>query len=111
MKLYIKDRLYFPQILPEKNSFLEFNMKKDMLSRIFIKDEEKEKFNIQENPENNSITWDPKIDKENPLVIEFTKQEMAYIKRGIEMISTTALPDDFWVFIERIYNEINDEEK
>lgn len=107
MELHIKDRLYFPQILPQKNSFLEFNMKKEMLSKILISEEEKKKFNIQENAENSTLTWDAELDKKEPLVIDFSKKELEYIKKGIENISSTALPDDFWMFIEKIYDSIN----
>ncbi|MDD6104095.1 MAG: RNA-binding protein [Bacteroidales bacterium] len=107
MELYIKDRLYFPQILPQKGSFLEFNMKKEILNRILITDEEKEKFNIQENAESNTLTWDAKLDKENPITVDFSKQELEYITKGIESISSSAYPDDFWAFVEKVYNAIN----
>lgn len=107
MELHIKDRFYFPQVLPDKGSFLEFNMKKEILGRIMITEEDKRKFNIQENQENNSITWDSKLDKENPLIVEFSDQELQYIKKGIESISSSAFPDDFWAFVEKIYNAIN----
>lgn len=108
MELHIKDRLYFPQILPEKNSFLEFNMKKEMLQKIFITEEERKKFNIQENAEAGTLTWNAELDKNEPLVIDFSKQELAYIQKGLESISSSAFPDDFWAFVEKIYNAIEE---
>lgn len=107
MELHIKDRLYFPQILPQKGSFLEFNMKKEILNRIAITEEERKKFNIQENEETHTITWNPELDKENPITVEFSKQELEYITKGIESISSSAYPDDFWAFIEKVYDAIN----
>lgn len=106
MKLHIKDRLYFPAILPETGSFLEFNMKREILKRVSITEEERKKFNLQENKDEKSITWDPELDRENPVEVEFSKEELAYIKKGIESISSTAYPDEFWVFVEKVFNAI-----
>lgn len=34
MELYIKDRIYFPQLLPQQGNFMEFNMKREILKRF-----------------------------------------------------------------------------
>ena len=105
MKLHIKDRIYFQQILPKENSFMDFNLKKSLLQKIGITDKEREEFNIKEDRENGRITWDAEKDQKKPLEIKFTEQEIEYLKKGCEALSSSPFPDDFWVFVEKIYNE------
>lgn len=105
MELHIKDRIYFPQILPKENNFMDFNLKKSLLERITLTEKDREKFNIKEDQENGRITWDAKKDQENPFVIEFTEQEQAYLKKGCESLASSAFPDDFWMFVDRLYSE------
>lgn len=111
MKLHIKDRIYFPQILPKENNFMDFNLKKTLLEKVGLKEKDREEFGIQEDRENGRITWDAEKDQKNPLEIAFTEQEIAYLKKGCEALSSSAYPDDFWVFVEKIYNEAIGEKK
>lgn len=107
MELNIKDRLYLAQILPQNNNFLDFVTKKAIIKKTAISAEEKEKFNIVENPQEGRITWDVEKDYANPLVVDFTESELDLLKRGCEARSESVCPDDFWVTVEKIYDAIN----
>lgn len=106
MELYIKDRIYFPQLLPQQGNFMEFNMKREILKKIRITDEEKESFKIVEDKEHGRITWNSEKDLANPLEVNFTPQEMEYLRKGCEQYteSEAPAPDDFWALVEKVYN-------
>lgn len=105
MELQIKDRLYIPTMLKQQGSFLEYNLKKSILNKVSLTEEDKEKFHIEEDKETKSIKWDAKTDVENPLTVDFSKEELSYLKESCEKIAEAPYPDDFWVCVERIYNE------
>lgn len=107
MELLIKDRLYIPAMLKSQNSFMEFNLKKSILGKVGITDDERKYFDIVEDKESKSVKWDSKKDKEKPLTVDFTKEELDYLKKSCEKISEASYPDDFWTCVERIYNEAN----
>ena len=47
MKLYIKDRIYLLNILPQKAiSYKTFSIKKELINKISISEEDKEKYKI-----------------------------------------------------------------
>jgi hypothetical protein len=102
MELSIKDRLYIPALLPKEGNFKEFNLKKEALRKIELSEEEREKVGLRENAETRRIEWD--MDKEKPLIVEFTGQEMAYLKQACERIADERLPDEMWDSVEKIYN-------
>ena len=104
MELTIKDRLYLPSFLPARGNFKEFNLKKDILRKIAISDDERQEINLRENAEDKRIEWD--VEKERPLLVEFSKEEMDYLKKACERISDEELPDDMWATMETVYNEI-----
>ena len=104
MELTIKDRLYLPSFLPARGNFKEFNLKKDILRKIAISDDERQEINLRENAEVKRIEWD--VEKERPLLVEFSKEEMDYLKKACERISDEELPDDMWATVETVYNEI-----
>lgn len=104
MELTIKDRLYLPSFLPARGNFKEFNLKKDILRKIAISDDERQEINLRENAEDKLIEWD--VEKERPLLVEFSKEEMDYLKKACERISDEELPDDMWATVETVYNEI-----
>lgn len=107
MELNIKDRLYFSQLLPANNTFLDFVTKKAIIEKIAITEKDKEEFDIKEVPNEGRITWNIEKDMANPLVVEFTPQELEYLKKGCEQASETSHPDNFWATVEKIYNAIN----
>lgn len=104
MELTIKDRLYLPSFLPARGNFKEFNLKKEILRKIAISDDERQEINLRENAEDKRIEWD--VEKERPLLVEFSKEEMDYLKKACERISDEELPDDMWATVETVYNEI-----
>ena len=104
MKLSIKDRFYIPQILPKDGSFKEFNLKRGIVEKVAITEEDREKYSITEHKDDGRIEWDPKVDNENPLVVDFSKEEIEYLKRSCENLIETAYPDDFWITVEKIYD-------
>ena len=106
MELVIKDRLYIPALLPKEGNFRQFNSKKEILRKIEITSEERECVGLKENQETKRIEWD--TEKEVPLLIEFTSEEMNYLKQSFEKISDEQLPDDMWTVVEKIYNAIQD---
>lgn len=105
MELSIKDRLYLPTFLPQRGNFKQFNHKKEILRKIVISDEERKEINLHENEENKRIEWD--VEKEMPLHIEFSEDEMKYLQEACEKISDEELPDDMWSVVEKIYNAVN----
>ena len=102
MELSIKDRLYLPTFLPAKGNFKDFNLKKEILRKITISEEERKEINFRENQEDNRLEWD--VEKETPLIVYFSKDEMEYLRRACEKISDEELPDDMWATVEAVYN-------
>ena len=92
MELSVKDRLYLPTFLPARGNFKEFNLKKEILRKIAIGDEERKTINLRENAEDKRIEWD--VEKEHPLEVEFSADEMAYLQAACEKISDEELPDE-----------------
>ncbi len=105
MELTIKDRLYLPTFLPARGNFKEFNLKKEILRKIAIGDEERKEINLRENAEDKRIEWD--VEKEKTLTVDFSKDEMEYLRTACEKISDEELPDDMWTTVEAIYNEVS----
>lgn len=106
MKLHIIERLYILQMLPEQNEFMDFALKKSILNKVGITPEEKETYNIVEKPEEGKIVWDTQKDFENPIEIEFTTDELKYIRKGCEALtnSSAPMPDGFWLTMEKLYD-------
>ena len=106
MELHIKDRIYFPQLLPQQGSFMEFNLKRSILKKVGLTESDRVDYNIQEDKENGRITWDNNKDISQPLVVEFTAEEIALIRKGCEQFTEkeTPAPDDFWALVEKIYD-------
>ena len=52
MELTIKDRLYLPTFLPQKGNFRQFNLKKEVLRKISISEDERKEIELHENEEN-----------------------------------------------------------
>lgn len=105
MELHIKDRLYFPSILPNCQSFLEFNLKRNILKKVAITEADKEKYEITSVDE--GIRWNAQVDAETPLVVDFTGDELAFIKKGCEALegkTGQTYPDAFWLTVENIWN-------
>ena len=107
MELSIKDRIYIPQILPQQGKFLEFNLKRGIVQKVIITEKDKENDSIVEHPNEGKIEWDRAKDIEQPLVVDFTREELDYLRKSCEAIAESAYPDDFWVTVEKIYDAVN----
>ena len=86
MELSVKDRLYLPSFLPARGNFKDFNLKKEILRKIAIPDEERKAIGLHENAED----------------------EMEYLRKACELISDEELPDDMWATVSRIYDFIQE---
>lgn len=105
MDLHIKERLLIPTILPEKGSFMEYNLKKSILKKIGISEKDREDYEIVEKKNEKRIEWNIQKDMETPLTVDFSKEELDFMRKACEHISEQELPDEIWVVAERIYNE------
>lgn len=104
MDILIKDRLYIPTFLPKDGTFKDFNIKKEILKKIEISDSEREEIGLKENAKTKRIEWD--VEKDTPLTVEFTAEELEYLKLSCEKISDEQLPDDMWSTVEKLYDAI-----
>ncbi len=104
MELTIKDRLYIPALLPKEGNFKQFNLKKEILRKIEISENERNEINLHENTELKRIEWDN--EKETPIHIDFSADEREYLKMVCEKISDQNLPDDMWTTIERLFDGV-----
>ena len=105
MDLHIKDRLLIPSIFPERGNFMDFNLKKSIARKIAISEQDRKDYEIVEKKEEKRIEWNVQKDAETPLVVEFSKEELDYMRRSCEAISEQQMPDEMWAVVERIYNE------
>lgn len=107
MELHIKDRIYIPQLLPQSNNFMGFNLKREIIKKVALTVDDKETYSIEEDKENNRVVWNVEKDREQPLVVDFTKDEIEYLKAACEKLAEAPYPDDFWMTVEKIYDAAN----
>lgn len=105
MDLHIKDRLLIPSIFPERGNFMDFNLKKSIARKIAISEQDRKDYEIVEKKEEKRIEWNVQKDAETPLVVEFSKEELDYMRRSCEAIAEQQMSDEMWAVVERIYNE------
>lgn len=103
MELNIIDRIYIPSILPQENSFMDFNLKRGIINKVALTKEDAEKYNIKEDTENRRTTWDIEADRNNPLIVDFTRAELDYLKAACEKMADKPAPDTLWATVEKIY--------
>ena len=108
MELHIKDRILIPSMLPEKNNFMEFNLKKSIIQKIGLTDADRKEYEIVEKREEQQIVWNLQKDNEVPLMVEFTKDELNYLKKACEGVSEQQMPDELWAVVECIYDAVQD---
>lgn len=105
MKLHIKDRLYILQLLPATNNFTEFSLKRSITNKVGITAEEQAKYEFKEVPEENKIVWNSEKDAKEPLNIEFTQDELKYLRKSCEAVVDAPKTDEFWHTVELIYDQ------
>lgn len=106
MELHIKERLIIPTILPEKGNFMEFNLKKSILKKVSITEQDREEYEIKHDQQKRRVEWNVQKDMETPLLVDFSKEELEYMRKACEAISEQEQPDDVWGVVEQIYNSI-----
>lgn len=104
MELTIKDRLYLPGILSKEGNYQEYNLKKGILAKIDISEQERKEVNLRKNDQSGYIEWD--VEKDTPIEPLFTHEEMEYLKTSCEKLSDQTLPDEMWSTVEAIFNAI-----
>lgn len=105
MELHIKERILIANIFPEKGNFSEYTMKKNILKKIAITEQDKKDYNIVEKTEENRVEWDVKKDAEIPLSVDFSSEELKFMHKCCENISEKELPDEMWDVVEHIFDE------
>ena len=76
-------------------------------SRRSLSEKDKDEYAIVEDQQVGKVTWDSKKDMEQPLVVEFSKQEIDCLKKSCEAFAESAYPYDLWATVEKIYNAAN----
>jgi len=103
MELHIRERVLIPNIFPQNGKYSEYNLKKSILAKIVLSKEDIKEYNVKQ-LEGGQIQWDPSKDSEVPLIVEFTEDELNYMKSCSEKKSEENLADDMWDTIEKIYD-------
>jgi hypothetical protein len=109
MELQIIDRLAIPALLPKEGNFRQYNLKKSILSKIEMTEQERGEVNLRQNPETNRIEWDS--EKDIPLIVSFSSEEMEFLKESCEKLSDEPLQDYMWATIEKVYNAVQSEKE
>lgn len=104
MELHIKDRIFIPQLLTQQGTFMEFNLKRNILRKVALTEDDVKKYDIVENDKEKRTEWNPEKDREMPLVVDFTQDELQYLTKACERVAEANFPDEFWLTVEKIYN-------
>ena len=105
MELHIKERIYIPQLLPQQTAtFIDFNTKREIIKKVAITEADKKEYEIEENKEEQKLTWNAQKDFDMPLAVDFTETEIAFLKKACESLPQGSYPDDFWMVVEKIYD-------
>lgn len=105
MELSVKDR-FTCRPFCRHGATSRTSTSKEILRKIAIPDEERKAIGLHENAEDKRIEWD--VEKEKPLAVEFSGDEMEYLRKACERISDEELPDDMWATVSRIYDFIQE---
>ena len=60
---------------------MEYNLKREIIKKVALTEKDKDEYAIVEDQQASKVTWDSKKDME-PLVVEFSKQEIDYLKKS-----------------------------
>lgn len=85
---------------------MEYNLKREIIKKVALTEKDKDEYAIVEDQQAGKATCDSKKDME-PLVVEFSKQEIDYLKKSCEALAESAYPYDLWATVEKIYNAAN----
>ena len=100
ISLGVKDRLYIPQLLPEKGAYLDLLTAKHIERKVEFTSEELTELNIRQG-NGGIITWD--INAEKPLQLQLTEQEREFLNTQIDQKSEAGeLPYSMIETIEKL---------
>lgn len=103
MKLTVSDRLVIPSLLPNTGTYLQYALKKSVRQKTRFTEEEVERLNIRNIKEEGKIVWD--FEKEGePQEIDFSADELLFLKQSCELLDNENLPDGVWATVEKIYS-------
>ena len=106
MELDIKDRFVISMCLPQKGTFSEFSLKKEISKRVQFSEDEISKFDIKFNKESNTWNWNTEVDSK--VHILFSDEQQKYLKKVCEdALETDAeFTDEIWITLENLYNSL-----
>ncbi len=100
--LGVKDRLYIPQLLPEKGTYLDLLTAKHIERKVEFSSEELAELKIRQGG-GGIITWD--VEAEKPLQLQLTEQEQELLNVHIDRKSEAGeLPYYMIETIEKLKN-------
>lgn len=95
MKLSIKERIELPLILPEKSSFEKLIIKRDLLQKVDLSQQEIEEFKIS-STDDGRITWFVPEGKSDIKEFDLTNLEKTFLRDLLRSLSEKEeLPDSF----------------
>lgn len=108
MELNIKDRIYILQIFPKQGKYAEFNLKRGIIDKVKLTEKDREFYSIKEDAEKGNVVWDITKDLSVPLTVDFSTEEIGYLRKSCEALVDVSYPDDFWRTVEKIYDASNE---
>ena len=81
-------------------------MKREIIKKVVLTEADRYTYEIKDDKENNRVTWNLQKDQETPLIVDFSQQELEFLKESCEKLAEAPYPDDFWVTVEKIYDAL-----
>lgn len=78
--LTIRDRVYFPAILPSEGAMIEMITVRGIIKKVEITPEEIQELNIEDTPR--GVEWK----KDKDIEVDFTEAEIEIIRKGIKQL-------------------------
>lgn len=103
MKLNLSTRLTILTNLPEQGSLVDQINKRHIKEMFNVSAEDMEFYGIKEGP-NGSIVWDAAKDAEKPMEVEFTEEQLKYMKKVCTMLDEQEkITEPLIDFVQEIY--------
>ena len=80
-----------------------YSLRKSILNKITITEDEIKRYGIKQDADNHVI-WDIEADMKEPLAVEFSDDEITFIKKIAEQRSEEELPTELWDAVDKIWN-------
>lgn len=104
MELSVKERIELLGVLPKKGSFEKLIVKKDIVNKISINQEDIKKYEIRQ-LENGQIVWNL-VDNKDTELFEFSDLELKYIESClIDLNKQEDLPESLFNVYKQIVNK------